>query len=605
MRKVIVSLLAWLFFATNAQAQNVSEQQQNIINQQQNQVIQNQKQFEREKELQVELKQADKEKKDSLEPDQWEIDNLSENDGKVIQNLRAIQCFRVRDIEFSKNRLLTKSEQNSLSQPYIGKCMTLDWIEKFSKEVTNYLIEKGYATSRAEVPHQNLLEDDRLHIDIIESYLENIQINQNNLFDKMQSLTAFGFIGDKEVLDLHEIDRGVDQMNRLPSNKAVVKITPGTAENKSIIVIENHPKNTLRLNGSLDNIGSRITGKRRDTLSLAKDNLLQLNDSLVISRTANDIDPDYETKRNTSTSGNFSLPLGRHILSLGVSRSSYLFLTGSSGKIRAQGKTLNKTVSFESILVRNKKFKISSNFAISSRHNQNFINDVKTQSSSRKASILTAGVSSKFFLDNASLFLKPAYSKGVNILNARKDAANLPSNTAHADFDIFKFYANYGEKFFLPIFQSEASYNMIFDSQISKQKLYGIDQFSSGGYYSIRGFRSSSISADSGYNIRNEVTANLGELILPRLTSEEISKNLSYLNYLSLTPFYDYGQVRAKGGKQSGRLSGTGFKVGFSKKNINAALTFSHASSKSQLLLQNRNEENIIYFEIGSEIDFF
>ena len=56
MRKVIVSLLAWLFFATNAQAQNVSEQQQNIINQQQNQVIQNQKQFEREKELQVELK---------------------------------------------------------------------------------------------------------------------------------------------------------------------------------------------------------------------------------------------------------------------------------------------------------------------------------------------------------------------------------------------------------------------------------------------------------------------------------------------------------------------------------------------------------------------
>ena len=143
MRKVIVSLLAWLFFATNAQAQNVSEQQQNIINQQQNQVIQNQKQFEREKELQVELKQADKEKKDSLEPNQWEIDNLSENDGKVIQNLRAIQCFRVRDIEFSKNRLLTKAEQNSLSQPYIGKCMTLDWIEKFSKEVTNYLIEKG------------------------------------------------------------------------------------------------------------------------------------------------------------------------------------------------------------------------------------------------------------------------------------------------------------------------------------------------------------------------------------------------------------------------------------------------------------------------------
>jgi hemolysin activation/secretion protein len=280
-------------------------------------------------------------------------------------------------------------------------------------------------------------------------------------------------------------------------------------------------------------------------------------------------------------------------------------MTGSSQTARAYGKTLTKTAGFDSILIKNKKFKISSNFNISSRYNQSFIDDVKTEASSRKASIASMSLSHMFFLKDASLFLRPSYSTSLNILDAKKDGAGLSRDSAHANFDIFKFYGNYGKKFTIPYLQTPASYAFSVDSQISKQRLYGIDQFSSGGFYSVRGFRSSSISADSGYNIRNEFSTNLGQLILPQFNSEKISKKFSYLNYLSLTPFYDYGYVRMKGDTQSGRLSGAGFKLGFVKKDFNASLTFSRAVSKSQMLLQNRNEGSIVYFNIGSELDFF
>jgi hemolysin activation/secretion protein len=601
MKKIITILLLSLF-PLSAHAYSEAEQQ-SIINQQ-NQVIQNQKQIERAKEIQIDLKQIDKEQK---RIEEQEKDYLEKNDGKMVHDLRAIQCFRIQTISFLENKILSKFQERSLSKNYLGRCLTLDQILEFNKEVSNYLIAKGFITSRAEVPAQNLSSGD-LQVNIIESYLENITLNDDKFFDQTQKLSAFGLIGitkkDNRILNLQEIELGIDQMNRISSNNAAVKLLPGTVDNSSIVTVENHPKNTSRVNVSYDNIGSSITGEKRDTIGFTHDNLLHLNDSFNISRTANDSD-SYNKHRSTSTSGNFSMPLGRHTFTFSASKSSYFFLTGENKNIRTYGDTLTKTASLDSVLIKNKKFKISSNFNISSRYNQNFQNDEKIEVSSRKASIGTIGLSNTFFLNSASLFLKPSYSKALNILDAKKDAKNLPSKAAHAEFNIFKFYGNYGKKLTIPYLKTPASYSFNIDSQISQQKLNGIDQFSSGGFYSVRGFRNSSISGDSGYNIRNEFSANLGQLILPQFNSEKISKNLSYLNYFSLTPFYDYGFVRMKGGLQSGRLSGTGAKISFNKNNINASFTFSKATSKSMLLLQNRNEGSIIYFDIGAELGFF
>jgi hemolysin activation/secretion protein len=200
------------------------------------------------------------------------------------------------------------------------------------------------------------------------------------------------------------------------------------------------------------------------------------------------------------------------------------------------------------------------------------------------------------------LFLKPSYSKALNILDAQKDNPNLAGNDAHAEFDMFEFYGNYVKK--SQIFDTPISYNFSFDGQSSKQTLYGIDKFSIGGISSIRGFKEGTISGDSGYNFRNEVSVNFGQMILPYLSAEK-SQSLTQLNRFSISPFYDYGQVRAKNGQTSGRLSGGGFKIGFNHKNFNAALTFSRALSKSKFLGQHYSDNNAIFFNISSELGFF
>lgn len=603
MKKIFLAL----FLICCASTSYGASESENISNQQ-SQAIQTQQQIEHGKELQIELNQVaqEQEKKEKEAEEDLEEKELSENDGKIVQNLRPIQCFRPREITFSENKLLTAAEEKSLTEKYLNRCFNLAWLQKFDREVTQFLASKGYATSTAKSDPQSFVIG-KMRVQIVEGVLEKIVINEDGFADRAQLLTIFGFDdlpkGGK-VLNMYEIEPVLARFRRLNSNKVTVKIIAGSASSKSIIVIENHPQNTARLKLSYDNIGSKNTGARRETISFSKDNLLNFNDVFTLSRTANDLDPRNDRRSNGAISGSWAVPFEDHLLTLSSAKSSYFFLTGSSGTIRASGFTATKAANFESLLFRDKRYKLSSNVGFTSRDNQIFTDEVRNESQSRKSSITTLAMSNTFFLDSATLFLKPSYIKSLNILNSKKDGAETSRFTPHTDLEIVKFYANYVKKFTVPKSEIHASYNLSFDSQWSKNHLYTIDQFSSGGFYSVRGFRSGNIVGDSGFNIRNEITTNLGKLILSQISSEKIPENLAALNYFSLTPFYDYGQVRQRGFCKSGRLNSAGIIFSYSKNDVRASLTFAHTIFGSAMLSQNYSDENTVYFDIGTEFSF-
>lgn len=89
--------------------------------------------------------------------------------------------------------------------------------------MTNAYIKGGYITSRAFV-NPNPPEEGVLEILVIEGTVEKIIINDGKA--KGQEFTAFpGLTGGP--LNLRDIDQGLDQLNRLPSNNTVMQIEPG------------------------------------------------------------------------------------------------------------------------------------------------------------------------------------------------------------------------------------------------------------------------------------------------------------------------------------------------------------------------------------------
>jgi len=176
--------------------------------------------------------------------------------------------------------------------------------------------------------------------------------------------------------------------------------------------------------------------------------------------------------------------------------------------------------------------------------------------------------------------------------------ADIPT----AQFQAYKVYASISKSFIIP--KTRIPFQLIseFNGQISKDTLFGSEQISAGGYYSVRGYRENFISGDHGYYSRNSMSLDLKNL-LPVLNikdSKFIGLGYKYLNRISLKPFFDYGIARLKFGSDGGRMSGAGMIMALNDKDsfFEASLTISKGINRSKLTNTNRREDSVIFFDI-------
>ena len=126
--------------------------------------------------------------------------------------------------------------------------ISLPQINQMLNKITDLYIEKGYITSRAYMTMpQKRLKRGILEIKIVEGKLSKVEG-----LGLGQVLTAFPFmIGG--VLNLRDIEQGIDQLNRLPSNSATMDIKPDDKNEYSKLEVKNKPKGTTRLTFFTDN----------------------------------------------------------------------------------------------------------------------------------------------------------------------------------------------------------------------------------------------------------------------------------------------------------------------------------------------------------------
>ena len=108
--------------------------------QEQNRQIQFQQQLERGAAEQKELQRV---QKDVKEFEEERDEDLEQESGKVVQDLRSIQCFRINQIDISPNKVIPKLVEYSFTKEYLGKCLTINQMIKLRKKLANYLADNG------------------------------------------------------------------------------------------------------------------------------------------------------------------------------------------------------------------------------------------------------------------------------------------------------------------------------------------------------------------------------------------------------------------------------------------------------------------------------
>ncbi len=496
-------------------------------------------------------------------------------------------CFQADVIELKGVTLLDEDEQAELLNPYLGQCITLKNVDELLRAITNLYSEKGYVTSRGFVPSQDI-SDGSLELVIIEGFIEGYELHDDKSRKTWRLKSAFPLTLDRP-LNLRDIEQGLDQMNRLQSNNASMKLEPGSVQGATLVKIDNQSSKPWHFTSGYDNSGTIATGVQQWSGTASLDDLLGVNDYLSFSWSKDTKTGDPQQSR--SLSGFWSIPLG--YLTLSGSHSFYSHaskINATTASYISSGYSRSQKVELDWVVKRDQDSKTNTSVFLRQHTAASFINEEKLESSSYRLTSLgwTLGYQNKLWGGIGSV--TGTLEKGIRALWAKEDIGITDPSTPRAQFLKSELDLSYYRPF--EIKGQKLTYQGTAHAQWSAQTLYSTNQISIGGESSVRGYKEHTLGGDQGAYLQNTLS-----WALPQ-TGYEIPDKL----FGTFSPFvgFDIGALEndAKDDTEKGVLSGYAFGLKTSGGLFHLAATYARPL-RSPAHLDERHHELHLKMEVS------
>jgi hemolysin activation/secretion protein len=500
-------------------------------------------------------------------------------------------CFPVDKIYISGIALLNRDDVAYAIQPFRQSCQGNKSVEGLLLAINALYASKGYITTQAYLPKQDLKKTRKIAIEIKAgrigeivyderpkwdegTYFERLTKNFKVMFNA-DSVPAFfahldtfvetlddpierSLLGPSgraatalviqrgDVLNIENIQQGLDQLNRAASSKAQSKLDPGTEPNTSVVRISDTPDDTFRVIAGYDTYGSKSTGIARYRAEVFRDNLIGINDTWKASLTSS-------TRTNEATAA-LSIPYGWWTWSVDGKYSESLVLLSPFAELFSQTTTLGTSLTFTAL--RTPAGKLDVTGGLRTYTNNRFINDVEL--TPQLFTAIDLGVSRTFTLGKSGmLILGLKGSAGLFAFHATHDPEVQIQTTPRAQFR--KVEGTLG-------LQWAATDTIVVTSNLTSQfsdtALYSPDQFTIGGLTSVRGFKAAPVLGDRGAHWRNEIGTKLPvDAMLRAAELNQAAWLAARLKAIEGYGFIDAGYVYDIANAKETRLVGAGVGV--------------------------------------------
>lgn len=410
-------------------------------------------------------------------------------------------CFNINQVELLGQETVPKwLRLKYLAAQGEGHCLGGEGINLLMSALQNRLIDHGYVTTRILAPEQDL-NSGRLQLLILPGKVRHISTTAES--DKHIWLYSPLPSREGQLLDLRDIEQGLENLQRIPNATASINLMPGDEPGESDLVVSWQQKRFWRLGASLDDSGTVSTGRYQGGLTFYLDNLTAMGDMLYLS---GGHDVQARTKRGTRNyTANYSIPYGYWALSLTASGSDYhQTVAGSYEDYEYSGDSTNLNARLSRILHRNDSHKTSFYYDLMNRQSRNYVNDTEVEIQRRATSAWKLGLQHRHYLPaNVTLNADLSYQHGTRWFGAQP-APEEETGDATALSKIIRFSASLDIPFSLK--GQNFSYSPSFQRQLARESLTPQDRFSIGGRWSVRGFDGElSLSADNGWYLRNDL----------------------------------------------------------------------------------------------------
>ncbi|OOF37663.1 peptide transporter [Rodentibacter heidelbergensis] len=444
------------------------------------------------------------------------------NDEKLTLSNKETPCYPIQHItlvDYSSASPSKSQFQWALNQASHDLKLTLphcfggEGIGVLMKQIQNRIIEKGYVTTSVVTQEQDLKKG-ILVLTVIPGKVGNTLVeDRGNIprFTRLHALTGFTF-SKGDLLNIRDMEQSLENLKRVPTAEANIELLPSEADiGVSDIKISYQQALPFRVNLSLDDAGSKATGKYQASGTLSIDNLFSANDLFYASfthslKTHNDEKGNRASKNLTFY---YSIPFGYWTLSasqidnryrqevFGAFDNSYLY----SGK----SNTTKATLSY--LVYRDSKRKTSVFGGFWSRQSSNYIDGSEIEVQKRRMAGWEAGFSHKEYRGDGVLELSASYKRGTGARGALSAPEELWGEGTSRPEIIFA-SINFTQPFMLG--KQYWQYHTAWSAQWNKTPLIAQDRFSIGGRYTVRGFDGElTLAGERGWLWRNEFAWNV------------------------------------------------------------------------------------------------
>ncbi len=443
--------------------------------------------------------------------------------------------------------LLSQAEIQAVVSQFEGQELTFRAMQKAADLITDEFRKKGYATSRAYIPPQDLREGS-LTIRVIEGKVGKVQIEGNKYF-KTQLLEKKLNLAPAGNFDYSALQRSLVYINEHPDRTARATLMPGKEPGTTDVVIKVEDKLPIHAGFEYDNYGSRYISKNRYSLFLEDNNLFGFDDKLYLKAQMTEAD------HLKLYQGRYSLPILEGLDVGAYFVDSALKLGKEFKDLDARGDASIYGLFMTKSLINKADMDLRFNLGFDYKRIRNYLSGA--QSSRDSLRVLKTG----FDLDINDIWgrnvILPEINMGfADILGAMKDK-DPNASRAGAGGEFTKGILSYYRLQALPW---ETTFLWKNFSQFTNNNLCAVEQFQIGGATSVRGYPPAEKFGDRGLYSSPELSFPI--YFLPKDWKVPFNQEKLYdTNRLVL--FYDWGTVRLRnpqaGEKKSDTLRGWGF----------------------------------------------
>ncbi|KVP01182.1 hypothetical protein WJ83_14595 [Burkholderia ubonensis] len=388
---------------------------------------------------------------------------------------------------------------------YTGQCVGKQGLDVLVKALSQDILSRGYITTRVLLPEQDL-SSGALKVSLIPGVIRRVHFADEKLRGTWK--TAFP-TRDGELLNLRDLEQGLEQMKRVSSQDVSMQIVPGDVPGESDVVLDVKRGKPWTVVASIDNSGTRATGKLQGNISLGIDNPLGLNDVFNVGASQ---DLEFGDKRLGSHGWNafYSIPWGYWTTTLSAYTNTYYQqIAGVNQTFVASGNS--KTIDFKlaRVLARSQNDVFGGYVRLSRRFGQSFIEDTEISQQRRNNTLIELGLTDRHYFGGAQFDGSLAYRQGIGGFGAQDDVLAAGGGPTYR-YKMAVVDANLSVPF--AIARQPFRYVTTFHGQYTGNTLYYIDDLTIGSRYTVRGFDGETmLAAARGFYWRNELQMPIGQ----------------------------------------------------------------------------------------------